>query len=351
MKKRLLITFMTILAVTCLAFGLAACADKPATKGLEYELNADGESYSVTGLGSATEEENIVIPSEHLKKPVTSVAAEAFYDCSSVKSVTIPKGVTSIGEDSFQNCVALTSVTIPDSVDSIGSFAFEGCEKLAEIKLPKGITTINGGVFANCNSLKSITVPDGVTLIEYRAFAGCSKLESVTIPASVTKISSSAFKDCTSLTAITLPEGVVQVSSSAFEGCTALKNITLPDSLTFIGGSAFEDTAFYDDETNWSRGVLYIGKHFITADGISGNYEITQGTINVAVYAFWSCDSLISVTIPSSVTSIGNNAFLKCEKLTDITFKGTKAQWNAVRKGDSWNGGVTVTVHCTDGDI
>ena len=64
------------------------------------------------------------------------------------------------------------------------------------------------------------------------------------------------------------------------------------------------------------------------------------------------CTGLTSITIPNSVTSIGDGAFSACTKLISITFKGTKKQWNAILKGSQWNYKTgSYTIHCTDGDI
>ena len=144
-----------------------------------------------------------------------------------------------------------------------------------------------------------------ITSIGNRAFSGCSSLTSVTIGNGVTSIGEDAFRGCRSLTSITIPDSVTSIGDSAFWGCSSLTSITIPDSVTSIGDSAFD-----------------------------------------------SCIKLTSITIPDSVTSISAYAFCDCSSLTDITFGGTKAQWNAIEKGSSWNSGTgNYTVHCTDGDI
>ena len=144
----------------------------------------------------------------------------------------------------------------------------------------------------------------------------------------VTSIGDSAFQGCTSLKSITIPEGVTSIGRSAFQGCTSLKSITIPDSVTHIGNYAFFNTAYHNKTSNWDRvsgdsfhGVLYIGNHLITASmGFNGcSYAIKPGTKCIADGAFGSCKSLENVTIPDSMTSIGNRAFDGCTSLKSIT--------------------------------
>ncbi len=74
--------------------------------------------------------------------------------------------------------------------------------------------------------------------------------------------------------------------------------------------------------------------------------------ISIGYYAFQNFSELKSVTIPDSVTEIGMGAFYNCSSLTNITFKGTKAQWEAIQKGETWiTDNDNYTIHCTDGDI
>ena len=99
-----------------------------------------GGSYSVTGYEGTGGD--VVIPETHNGLPVTSIGANAFYDCRDLTSVTIPDSVTSIGGSAFDNCISLTSVTIPDSVTSIGNSAFQGCASLTSITIPNGETNM-----------------------------------------------------------------------------------------------------------------------------------------------------------------------------------------------------------------
>ena len=81
--------------------------------------------------------------------------------------------VVSIGYRAFYNCSSLTSVTIPESVTSIGHYAFSGCSSLTSITIPESVTSIGDSAFYSCSSLTSITIPDGVTFIEEVAFSNC----------------------------------------------------------------------------------------------------------------------------------------------------------------------------------
>ncbi len=184
-------------------------------------------------------------------KNVTKIPAYLFYSYShsyyfssyphKITSVEFEEGSVceSIGNYAFYNCTSLTSITIPNSVTSIGNYAFRLCNSLTSITIPNSITSIGDGAFYNCFSLTSITIPNSVESIGDSAFYSCDRLTSVIIGDSVTSIGNSAFYGCTSLTSITIPEGVTSIGSYAFYNCTSLTSITIPNSVTEIAASAF----------------------------------------------------------------------------------------------------------------
>lgn len=263
---------------------------------------------------------NVKIPSKLGGYPVISIGYDAFSNCISITSITIPEGIENIGEDAFFYCKNLTNISIPNSVTNIGSLAFYNCKNLKNVSLGNNVTSIGYRVFYGCSSLISITIPDSVTSIGEEAFCYCYNLTSITIPNSVKSIDACAFFDCTSLINVTLGNNVTNIGYRAFYGCSSLTSINLPDSIISIGESSFYNTAYYKNSSNWKNGVLYIGNHLIKSeDTLSGYYAIKSGTKTIANEAFWDCTNLTSITIPNSVVSIGNSAFWNCSSLINIT--------------------------------
>ena len=133
---------------------------------------------------------------------VKSIDSMAFYNCSSLTSITIPNTVTSIDVSVFSYCTSLTSITIPNTVTSIGSNAFHGCSSLESVTIPNSVSSISLGLLSYCTSLTSCTIGSGVTSIGVNAFLGCASLTSITIPSSVTYIDVAAFANCNALATI-----------------------------------------------------------------------------------------------------------------------------------------------------
>ena len=307
---------------------------------LNYYLNSDKTAVVVygdgwpddnySGLTTANIQSSIVYKS--VTYTVTGIGREAFRDCSSLTSVTIPNSVTSIGDDAFWGCSGLTSVTIPNSVTSIGDYAFSGVLNIvyegSATGSPWGAKNVNGyvdgylvysdstkTVLLGCSSaaIGEIIIPNSVTSIGSSAFYGCSGLTSVTIPNSVTSIGDYAFSGCSGLTSVTIPNSVTSIGEYAFAGCWGLTSVTIPNSVTNIGGGAFKGC--------WGLTSLVYNAHVFAfmPTSYSGAYTIPDGIESIAGGAFDGCTGLTSIEIPNSVTSIGGSAFYKCSGLTSVT--------------------------------
>lgn len=157
-----------------------------ASEGLSYSLSTDGTYYSVSGLGSCTDE-NIFIPSSYQGLPVANIGYAAFMDCTNILSVTIPESVTYIEGCAFYNCTNITSISIPNSVTCIEYSAFCNCSSLTSINIPDSITRLWDYTFRGCTSLTSIILPESITTIDYEAFDSCTALTDVTFKGSSSK--------------------------------------------------------------------------------------------------------------------------------------------------------------------
>ncbi len=145
-----------------------------------------------------------------------------------------------------------------------------------------------------------------------------SSIEKCIIENGVTSIGIFSFYDCTNLTSVTIPDTVTNIGKEAFGNCTNIVSITISDNVTHIGEKAFYNTGYYNNENNWENGVLYIGNHLIEAkSNVSGSYIIKYGTKTIADDAFIYAN-LSSITIPNTITSIGESAFYGISNLNSI---------------------------------
>ena len=251
------------------------------------------------------------------KYPVSKIADNAFANCRSMSSVTIPNSVTSIGSSAFSGCTGLTSVTIPNSVTSIGYSAFSGCSSLTSVTIPNSVKTIDGSAFSSCTGLTSIAIPNGLTSIGGGVFSGCTGLTSIAIPNNVTSIGDYAFDGCTGLTTVTIPNSVTYIGWDAFRGCTGLTSITIPNSVISIGGWALSGCSSLSSITI-PNGVTFIDQSsFYGCTGLS-SITIPNNVTSIDNNAFQNCNNMSSVTIGEKVSNISSGAFANCQQLTDV---------------------------------
>ena len=276
---------------------------------LKYKLGDN--KASVIGYTGAIRD--LMIPGttsyEGYKFNVTSISDNAFSDCTSLTSITIPNSVTSIGSGTFSNCTNLKSVTIPNSVTSIGSSAFSGCTSLTSVTIPDSVTSIGHSAFYNCTGLTSVTIPNSVTSIGQEAFFNCSNLKSVNYNGTKAQWKSIS------------GYGNVSQIIKCTDGIYANSNTIIVDSVKY---------RLNDDYT--AQVISYSGAPENITILESVTYEgFTFKVTSIGESAFKGCTSLTNITIPDSVTTIGNNAFNGCSKLKKIeipdsvTYIGSKA--------------------------
>lgn len=245
---------------------------------------------------------------------VKSIGACAFIGSGILKAVNIPAGVTAIGESAFSGCIVLEKVVVPKGVTTIEQYTFYGCKKLSSVELTKGLTIIGEWVFAGCTSLERVELPEGLESIEDFAFTACEKLSSVAFSAGLKKIGESAFAG-TMLKTVALPEGLTSIGGYAFSGCESLESVELHEGLTSIGDCAF----------GWSpnlsmvtipTSVTEIGEGAFSSTALT-SIAIPAG-VRKLVGTFAPCGNLEKVTLPEGLEVL-DGTFSGCEKLTEIT--------------------------------
>ena len=275
---------------------------------------------SVTSIGSWAFKDCSSLTSVAIPNSVTNIGRSAFSGCSSFTSMMIGNSVISIGDYAFYECSSLTSVTIPNGVTSIGSGAFSSCSSLASVTIGNSVTHLGRSAFSGCRCLTSVTIGNSVTSIGDEAFSGCSSLTSLTIPNSVTNIECRAFSRCSSLISVTIGNSVTSIGHTAFFGCSSLTSVTIPNSVVFIGMDAFSGCSSLPVIDN----LRYADTYLVEAvDKTLSSCSIKQGTKWILFGALEDCRRLTSVTIPGSVTNIGENAFRGCSSLTSMMIPGS----------------------------
>ncbi|MGX8713094.1 MAG: leucine-rich repeat domain-containing protein [bacterium] len=215
----------------------------------------------------------------------------------------ITYSVTSIDNYAFRGCTGLTSVTIGNSVTSIGYYAFYGCTGLTSVTIPNSVTSIGENVFQFCTGLTSVAFNaencTSAGSFDYKVFSGCDNITSFTFGDNVTIIPAYLCYGLSGLTSVTIPNSVTSIGDYAFEGCTGLTSVAFNAENCTSAGSSIDNRAFS-------------GCDNITSFTFGDNVK------NIPEYLCYGLSGLTSVTIPNSVTYIGDYAFAQCTGLSEI---------------------------------
>ena len=204
----------------------------------------------------------------------------AFYNCSAVSgSLYLPEKLMEIGEAAFQDCKGFTGkLVLPDNLERLGNSAFwEAGSFEGDLIIPEKVQTIPGFCFWESS------------------FTGSLDLGNVQV------IGSGAFRGCKFRGTLIIPEGITELPGAGYEfSGTFYKNyfseIVLPSTIKVIGGYSFEH-----------------------CDRITEPIVFPEGLITIQESAFLDCRMIPSISLPSSVQTIGIEAFRGCYNISSIT--------------------------------
>lgn len=365
---------------------------------------------------------------------VETIGNGAFYECRDLERIALPSALQTLSSVTFYNCTALSEVTFPASLKTIESSAFSGCRNLSEVKLPASLTAIQSSVFHLCINLKTVSYdgsleqwsritadndvlgyscpslvtddytaqfilvkndfldppPKTVTITKYTGTESTVILPSTINSWPVTKIGEDAFQDNTTITSVTIPDSVTEIGSNAFADCTNLTSVHYEgdwSNLTIQSGNpAVQDAAneqLFDFEFILNNTAVIVNNYrckgtaadvtipscykgkpvtainnaafpnsavtsvtipdsvtsipdaaFVNCSQLT-NISIPNSVTYIGFSAFDGCASLKSITLPSSLRTIGNSAFAGCPSLMTVTYPGSKTQWDAISKGSN----------------
>ena len=282
MRKKLFAFLFAIVA--CVGIANAGIYSGTCGGNLTWTLNTEDSTLVIAGTGDMNDYGWSSFPWYNYK--------------SAVKYVTLPAGITSIGDYAFYECASLKSINIPNGVVRIGSAAFYRCSALPSIAIPNSVTSIGSSAFYYCTSLSSVSLSNNITTIE-----------------------NATFSDCKAMHSINIPNGVVKIGASAFER-SGLTSISIPSSVLEIERLAFSGTPYVQDANNWegdsyNSRYMYVDNCLLYGSYQSGDFAVKSGTRVIADVAFGG-SSVTSITLPSSLRTIGKFSFSSCTYLQNI---------------------------------
>ena len=328
------------------------------SQGLDYSINADGISCTVTGIGSCTD--RILIIPEYIEGcKVTAIGENAFKECEFQK-VVISQYVTEIGARAFMNCKSMDEVTLPAELKVIGEEGFYICNALknvyyqgdvegwcsidfvtgwssptghysnlyfkdklvTDLVIPDTVTKIDNHAFFGCEAITSVKIGNGVIEIGDQAFSCCKSLSKVTLGNSVKTIGDCAFES-TLITEIVIPDSIEYIGCEAFYYCTFLKNVEIGKSISYVHVGAFLESPLI--EYNEYENALYLGNKdnpyqvlISVIDTSISSFKVHADTTAIIGGAFNYCGSLESITLPNGITNIGWHLFQGCSSLANV---------------------------------
>ena len=225
------------------------------------------------------------------------------------------------GDYLFSDMKSLHTIKLPNSMEIMGQYLFVGCESLTSVTLPKSLKTLPDWTFSSCfnqnDNLTSILIDDsnpyyssdGSALFDKyktKMFFAVKSLREYAIPSSVSEIIQEAFYNCRHLKTLVLPLRLKSVNGHHFSNCDSLYSISVDEKNPYL---CSDGSALY----NKDKSELVFVYHTVR------KMSIPSSVTKIGDYAFYNCTNLSSLTLPSGVKEIGFSAFQGCKSLTSVT--------------------------------
>lgn len=265
----------------------------------------------VTKIGDDAFDNTLLSGALIIPEDVIEIGRSAF-ESTNISSLQLSQNLKNIGDYAFQKCESLSgSLILPESLASIGSNAFNGCEMLTgELVLPSNLTEIPVGCFAACAFTGSLIIPDNVTTIGASAFYGRSYENG----GYVAKYNGQ----------LIIGRNVSKIGQNAFDCCLFQGELVIPKNVKSIEATSFSSNNFTNIIFEAGSELITIGREaFSSNQRLSNPLVLPEGLISIGAGAFYYCQNLPSVVIPSTVTTIGSQAFSSCYYITKMQCDAT----------------------------
>ena len=298
MKSKTILTMMAVAAVLMVAATFAIQDEASADD--DKHFTVDDIRFEITGADTVS-----VAPLESGKYSSQLLEIPA-----SVTNAGKTYKVTGIADAAFKGTGMLNAVTFPNTLETIGANAFDTSNIYQEVVLPASVKNIGESAFNKATITGLDISKTSIAEIPANAFNSCTMMKTVKLNSGLTAIGDAAFQGCTKITSVNLDATSVKtIGSRAFQniGTGGELNISIPASVTSIADDSFA-SAKVNNYTVASGNTAYKSD--------SGCILNKEGTL---LLNYPLNNPQTSFTIPSSVTTLADNAFYNGYKLVTLT--------------------------------